>query len=179
MAHPVVEQLRFARAEFLRGLGGLSDDDARRRIGPMNSIGWNVGHMAWQEQRYWLFRGQGRVLVPEVQRVFANGAPASTPPLDQVLADWRAITAAADPWPDQLTSEALARLRDFDVDGQTIRLRFGSLLQRTTYHYWYHTGENLAIRQMLGHTDLPEFVGNIDDEAPYRPEADRTVAAAG
>jgi hypothetical protein len=34
-----------------------------------------VGHLAWQEQRYWLFRGQGRVLAPEVQRVFANGAP--------------------------------------------------------------------------------------------------------
>ena len=115
----------------------------------------------------------------EVQRAFAYGAQGSTPALDQVLADWRAITAAADPWLDQLTSEVLAQLRDFDVDGQTIRLRFGSLLQRTTYHYWYHTGENLAIRQLLGHTGLPEFVGNIDDEAPYRPEADRTVAAAG
>jgi hypothetical protein len=47
---------------------------------------------------------------------------------------------------------------------------FGNLLQRTIYHYWYHTGENGAIRQLLGHTDLPQFVGNIDDEAPYRPE---------
>jgi hypothetical protein len=28
----------------------------------------------------------------------------------------------------------------------------------------------MAIRQVLGHQDLPEFVGNIDDEAPYRPE---------
>ena len=138
----------------------------------MNSISWNVGHMAWQEQRYWLFRGQGRVVVPEVQRAFASGGPPSTPPLDQVLADWRAITIAADPWLDGLTSDALARLRDFDVDGQTIQLRFGSMLQRTTYHYWYHNGENLAIRQMLGHADLPEFVGNIDDEAPYRPEAE-------
>jgi hypothetical protein len=23
---------------------------------------------------------------------------------------------------------------------------------------------------MLGHTDLPEFVGDLDGEAPYRPE---------
>jgi hypothetical protein len=29
----------------------------------------------------------------------------------------------------------------------------------------------MAIRQRLGHGDLPEFVGDIDDEAPYRPEA--------
>ena len=28
----------------------------------------------------------------------------------------------------------------------------------------------MAIRQMLGHADLPEFVGDIDREAPYRPE---------
>ena len=37
-----------------------------------------------------------------------------------------------------------------------------------TYHYWFHTGEILAIRQVLGHARLPEFVGNIDVEAPYR-----------
>jgi hypothetical protein len=28
----------------------------------------------------------------------------------------------------------------------------------------------MVIRQMLRHRDLPEFVGNIDGEAPYRPE---------
>jgi len=26
------------------------------------------------------------------------------------------------------------------------------------------------VRQMLGHTNLPEFVGDIHDEAPYVPE---------
>jgi hypothetical protein len=39
-----------------------------------------------------------------------------------------------------------------------------------TYHYWYHLGEALAVRQMLGHRDLPDFVGDIDSQAPYRPE---------
>ena len=28
----------------------------------------------------------------------------------------------------------------------------------------------MAIRQLLGQRDLPEFVGNLDNEAPYRPE---------
>jgi hypothetical protein len=41
-------------------------------------------------------------------------------------------------------------------------------LLRVTYHYWFHNGENAAIRQMLGHTDLPQFVGDLDHEAPYR-----------
>jgi hypothetical protein len=44
-------------------------------------------------------------------------------------------------------------------------------LQRVIYHYRYHLGENLAIRQQLGHRRLPQFVGAIDDEAPYRQEA--------
>jgi hypothetical protein len=38
------------------------------------------------------------------------------------------------------------------------------------YHYWFHVGEIISIRQILGHRDVPEFVGDIDGEAPYRPE---------
>jgi hypothetical protein len=37
------------------------------------------------------------------------------------------------------------------------------------YHYWFHCGEAHAIRQMLGHTDLPQFVGDMS-EALHRPE---------
>src|SRR5262245_48481668 len=53
-AHPLVEQLRFTRSEFQRGLRGTSADDGVRRLEPMNSIGWIVAHMSWQEQRYFL-----------------------------------------------------------------------------------------------------------------------------
>lgn len=41
---------------------------------------------------------------------------------------------------------------------------------RFTYHYWFHIGEIQAIRQMLGQANLPEYVGDIEIEAPYRPE---------
>ena len=61
--------------------------------------------------------------------------------------------------------------------GKPIGTTFGNLLQRVIYHYWYHTGENQAIRQQLGHARLPQFVGNIDDEAPYRPEPTAWSAA--
>jgi uncharacterized damage-inducible protein DinB len=170
MPHPLVSQLRFTRNEFQRALAGVTDDEARRRFTPMNCISWNIGHLAWQEQRYWLWRGQGQMLLPHVNDQFAYGAPASTPALDATWAAWQAIIVAADPWLDALTTEKLQEPHSFDIDGQSIDLRFGNLLQRVIYHYWYHTGENMAIRQLLGHTDLPEFVGNIDDEAPYRPE---------
>jgi len=40
---------------------------------------------------------------------------------------------------------------------------------RNIYHYWYHTGEASAVRQMLGHAKVPEFVGDLS-VAPYHPE---------
>ena len=44
------------------------------------------------------------------------------------------------------------------------------MLLRAIYHYWYHTGETGALRQQLGHTDLPQFVGALGTDAPYRTE---------
>lgn len=125
MPHPLVTQLRFTRDEFVRGLTGLSDEEARRRFQPINSISWVIGHLAWQEQRNWLTRAQGQIVRPDLNERVANGKPASTPPLEEMWTAWRA---------------------------------------------WYHLGEALAVRQMLGHRDLPDFVGDIDTQAPYRPE---------
>jgi hypothetical protein len=97
VAHPLVEQLRFARAEWRRGLRGVPEADGFRRFEPMNSIGWIVGHMAWHEQRYWLTRFAGETPRPIVNEVAANGGPATTPSLRQMLEAWKTITAAADP----------------------------------------------------------------------------------
>jgi len=168
--HPLVSQLRFARSEFKRALDAISDSDATRRLLPVNSISWNIGHLAWQEQRYWLWRGQKTMLLPKVQEQFAYGAPASVPSLAEVWSAWQTITTAADPWLDTLTNEKLCESHPVTPGKeQNGFFTFGNLLQRMIYHYWYHTGENMAIRQMLGHKELPEFVGNIDDEAPFRP----------
>ncbi len=166
MPHPLVDQLRFTRSEFVRALQGVTDEEARRRFMPMNCISWMVGHLAWQEQRYWLTRAQGIVLVPEVNELTANGKPASTPPLDAMWTAWRTVTQAADPFLDSITPEMLTTY--MTVAGKPDAETLGTRLLRTTYHYWYHTGESQAIRQMLGHTDLPQFVG---DQLPYRPEA--------
>ena len=168
MAHPLVDQLRFTRGEWLRALDGVTDADARRRIGPMNSISWIIGHLAWQEQRYWLYRAQGVVIRPELDELAGYGSAPNTPPLDEVLAAWREVTTAADPYLDTLATEAL--LQHYQVDGRPVPESAGTLLRRVTYHYWFHIGEILAIRQQLGHTALPEYVGDIGDEAPYRPE---------
>src|SRR5438552_18095460 len=107
MAHPLVEQLRFARSEFRRAIEGVTAEEARHRLLPMNCISWNIGHLAWQEQRYWLWRGQGKVLLPHLNEQFANGGPACTPPLADVWDAWHTVTEAADPWLDTLTTAKL------------------------------------------------------------------------
>jgi hypothetical protein len=167
MSHPLIDQFRFTRREWLRGLAGITETEATRHCGQMNCVSWIVGHLAWHEQRYWLQFGQERILYPQLNELYAFGAPMCTPALAEMAAIWRDVTQAADSYLDTLTSVALAAelLRDGEAVGQSV----GSALQRITYHYWFHTGEILAIRQMLGHQDLPEFVGDIETEAPYRP----------
>ncbi|HCK66437.1 MAG TPA: DinB family protein [Anaerolineae bacterium] len=167
--HPLVKQLQFTRSEFKRALKGVTDQEASKRFMPMNCISWNVGHLAWQEQSYFLHRAQGQMILPEIDKLFAYGAPASTPKLSDMIQAWETITKATDPWLATLTSKKLSEyvINKYGKPSQRI---YGAMLQRVIYHYWYHTGENMAIRQMLGHTGLPQFVGNIDDKAPYTSE---------
>lgn len=166
MLHPLVEQLHFTRYEWRRGLEGLSEADATAHIGPMNSISWNVGHLAWQEQRYWLEMAQGKILYPVLNQTFAPGRPSATPSLAEVWMLWERATAAADPYLNALQeSDMLAVLQKH---GERWQQSVGSGLLRMIYHYWYHLGECLAIRQALGHADLPQFVGNVERYAPYR-----------
>jgi uncharacterized damage-inducible protein DinB len=167
MPHPLVLQLRFTRDEFMRGLDGLTNEEATRRFLPMNCISWNLGHLAWQEQRYFVTFAQGKTPFPDLNENFAYGAPACTPTLVDMRVAWQESTQAADEWLAGITTESLLQTYTSLDGGWTTS--FGNLLQRVIYHYWYHTGESLAIRQLLGHKNLPEFVGDLDDEAPYLP----------
>src|SRR5450759_663394 len=148
MTHPLIDQFRFTRSEWLRGLAGVSEEAGSRHFGQMNSIGWTVGHLAWHEQRYWLQRSQNQILFPRLNVEFAFGAPMSTPALKEMLEMWHTVTKAADPFLDSLTIEKL--LTDLPLDGKAVGQSIGSALRRVTYHYWYHVGEIQAIRQLIG-----------------------------
>ncbi len=100
MSHPLVDQLRFTRSEWLRGLQDLSEDDGARHFGPMNCISWTVGHLAWQEQRYYLELAQGKMLLPRLNQEYAYQAPMSTPSLRDSLEIWHTVTRAVDPFLD-------------------------------------------------------------------------------
>jgi hypothetical protein len=168
MQHPLVDQLHFTRSEWLRGLEGVSEEDGLCHFGTMNCISWTVGHLAWHEQRTFLQRPQDILLYPSLNELFAYGAPMSTPSLKEMLEIWHAVSKATDPYLDTLTTETL--LGDLLLNGKPVGQSRGSALRRITYHYWYHIGEIQAIRQMLGQKNLPEYVGDIETEAPYRPE---------
>jgi hypothetical protein len=153
----MVTQLRFARSEFVRCLEGVSDEDARRRIMPMNSLSWMVGHLAAQEQDHFAFFGQGEAPYPRLDELFGFGCPASTPPLDEMWRVWHDITTAADKYLDTITEDQLettlvqstALLEDAGfgfmdsktMAKETVRAHenVGTRLLRTTYHYFYHT----------------------------------------
>jgi uncharacterized damage-inducible protein DinB len=165
--HPLVTQLRFARSEFTRCLGGVSAADATKRLLPMNCISWFVGHLANQEQAYWLFIAQDKIVVPSLNDLVGFGKPASTPPLSEMWIAWRNVTTAADVFLETLTIERLTEHMVFK--GKPRPDSIGTMLQRNIYHYWFHTGEAHAVRQQLGHSNLPDFVGDMTN-AIYKPE---------
>jgi len=162
MPLPLVTQLRFARSEFMRCLQGVSPEDAVRRILPMNCISWTVGHLASQENQFWVYKAQGVSLYPELRKLVGFGRPASTPPYAEMLQAWQEITRAADTYLESLSLETLTTF--FPGADESV----GTLLQRNLYHYFFHTGESHAVRQVLGHPDLPQFIGDMD-QAIYRP----------
>ena len=168
MAHPLVDQLRFSRSEWLRGLEGVSEEDGARHFGPMNSIGWTVGHLAWQEQRTWLQRAQDITLFPRLAEEFRYGGPMTTPSLAETRDMWNQVIKASERFLDALTTAKLTE--PLLLEGEEIGQNIGTAMQRMIYHYWYHIGEIQAVRQMLGQRDLPQYVGDIEAMAPYRPE---------
>ena len=157
--HPLVIQLKFARAEFKRCLDGVTNEDALKRFLPMNSISWIIGHLANQEHRYWVESAQGIRVVEGLNDLVGYGSPPSTPPLLEMWEVWGKVTQAANVYLLNLNEDTL--MDHLLRDGSPSSENTGTMLLRNIYHYWFHTGEAHAIRQMLGHKNLPQFVGDM------------------
>ena len=133
----------------------------------MNCISWMIGHLANQEHFYWVYLAQEKNVVFGLNDLVGFGKPASTPPLDEMWETWQRVTTTADLFLDTLTTAQLATF--FQSRGKAMRESIGTTMLRNIYHYWFHIGEAHAVRQQLGHADLPQFVGDITS-AIYRPE---------
>jgi hypothetical protein len=161
MTHNLVVQLHFARSEFQRAFEGVSEEDALVRLGQMNSLGWIVAHLAGQENRLWVQIAQGVEMEPQLFTLAGYRQPASTPPLAEAWAAWRRVTAAADRYLDALTPQIAVSTLSYQ--GVPRPENVGNMVLRNIYHYFYHIGEAQAIRQQLHHTNLPEFVGRMNE----------------
>jgi len=154
----IINQLIFARSEFKKGFNGVSEEDGRKRLMPVNSISWIVGHLAWHEQYYWLSRAQGKILIPEIIDQVGFGRPASTPSLKKMILYWEKITHGSGDYLYQLKESDL--LDHMIVEGRKLLFNIGTMISRVIYHYWYHNGEMQALRQLMNHSHLPEFVSD-------------------
>jgi len=162
----IINQLKFTRSEFKKGFSGVTEEDGKQRMIPINSIGWIVGHLAWHEQYYWLKRARGKILIPEISDQVGFGKPASTPSLKKMISCWEKITCDSDDYLCQLKESNL--LDHMIVKGKELPFNIGTMISRVIYHYWYHNGEMQVLRQLMGHSDLPEFVSDdIETKGSY------------
>ena len=159
MIHPLVTQLQFARSEFARCFEGITPDEGARRVEPMNSLAWTVGHLALQEHGFWIQLAQGRNIAPHLRQLVGTGQPASTPEWSEMWNLWHTVTAEADVYLLKLQQENLSDR--FSWDGKPMPDDVGTLLLRNIFHYWFHLGKVHSIRQLMGHTHLAVYVGNM------------------
>ena len=155
--HALVQMYYLTRKEFERNLQGLTDEDARKRIVPMNCISWIIAHLANQQHMFFVGWPQGKKSDPR-HKPYGYGCPASQPPLKEAMTLWQDACDEADAWLQACTKDSL-QLRGpltspEDENG-------GTLIVRCIFHTWCHIGEISSIRQILGHQP-PEFVNMHD-----------------
>ena len=155
--HTLVQMYYLTRKEFERNLQGLTDEDARKRIEPMNCISWIIAHVAHQQHTFFVDWPQGKESDPQY-RPYGTDVPASQPSLAEAMTLWRDACDEADVWLRAATKDSLqlrTPLPSLEVENG------GTLIVRSMFHTWCHLGEISSIRQMLGHRP-PEFVDMYD-----------------
>lgn len=152
--HTLVEMYHIARREFERNLTGLKEDDARKRIEPMNCISWIIGHVAHQQHSFFVNWPQGKGDDPRFQQ-YGYGSLPSQPSFAEVMSLWQIACEESDVWLNAATDDHLKQVFVRPDGGATEN--GGTLLVRATFHTWCHLGEISSIRQILGHHP-PEFV---------------------
>lgn len=162
MAPPLIKQLQFTRADFIRSLDTVTEEEATRIYFPMNPISWNICHVACQEQRHLL---KDTPILPEITTKFGWGSKPSTPTLTYAWDVWNSITKAVDKRLAEFSEEDM--MQEVFMEDEGVSYVNGNAIQKIIYHYWYHLGECMAIRQLYGTKNLYEPVGDLDHEAPY------------
>jgi hypothetical protein len=147
----LIELHYLTRREFERNLDGLTDEDARKRMGKMNCISWIIAHVACQMRAFYVDWPRGKEL-DERYKPYGYQAKATQPPLAEAMELWREACRDSDAWLQSATEESLLKTYPSIVNENG-----GTLLARSNFHTWFHLGEINSIRQMLGH-DAAQYV---------------------
>ncbi len=160
MAHHLVRYVWHVRRELERSLENISEADLNREVGGLNSIAWMIGHLAMQEQAYWLFF-RGEELVEK--NLKAYGSKVEDPKeFAELFELWKSITEQSNGWLETATTS------DLENQFEKAKENTGSLLTRVIGHYYFHIGQIATIRKLLGY-DVPGFVGS-QEGAYYEAE---------
>ncbi|MGD9118808.1 MAG: DinB family protein [Dehalococcoidia bacterium] len=151
--HTLVDMLYLSRREFERNLVGLSDEDARKRIEPMNCISWIIAHVANQHHAFFVAWPYGKEIGSQY-KPYGYGQPASQPSLEEAMTLWHNACSDSEAWLNEVTDEVL---RERPAVSSLERENLGALTVRCIFHTWCHLGEISSIRQVLGHQP-PQFV---------------------
>ena len=158
MSLHLVRYIFHVRREFRRALEGISEGDLEKRVAGLNSIAWITGHLAWQEQTYWLSSQQVSPIADLT--AYKNGAEASSPNFSELFAIWEQVIKASEEWLETLEEPQLKEhftgRKFFEIEN------IGSLMTRVIGHYYLHIGQITAIRKILGY-EVPAFVGSQED----------------
>ena len=162
-----LELARFALSEFERGLEGVTDEEARKRMAKadgteMNAISWTLGHIAGHWLSVAAYAKQEER--PSGLEPFTTGpnADPSPPPLSDVLKLLDDAKASID-WIASADDVLMSTARGEGFES------VGTALMRAVLHTWFHTGEINAVRQMLGHAEI-SFVGKLIGNLEWRSE---------
>ena len=165
-----IELVRFTQAEFQRGLEGLTDEEAQRRIAKasgskMNAITWIVSHIVGHWLSVATYAKDGE-LPWHLVRFVGPAADPTPPPLDEALKLLRDTKASID-WLTDADETLLSTTREEHLLSKQGQDNIGTALINAVLHTWFHTGEINAIRQMLGHAEIP-FVGETWGKPEWR-----------
>ena len=105
----VTDMLRLTCKEFDRNLAGLNDDDARKRIEPMNCISWIIAHVANQHHTFFVAWQQEKAAETRFLP-YGYGSPASQSHLEEALSLWHDATGDTEVWLKSVTNEKLKEL---------------------------------------------------------------------
>jgi uncharacterized damage-inducible protein DinB len=154
--HHLVRSVQNVRRELRRAVEGMSVPDLERRVAGMNSVAWVVGHLAWQEQSYWL-TSRGAPPASTFVDGFGRSVPDPMPPFEALWEAWEQVASRSDPWLESLDAAALRG----HIQGRRLfeAENLGSLCMRVIGHYYLHIGQITALRRWLGYP-VPAFVGS-------------------